>query len=251
MDRAGPQTSTDGDRGDRRTRAAGRVASTAGAVPALRRASGASGRMRAAVDHTLRRAARAGRAGVLRAARCCVTASVRRHDRRVDCLSRTRSRGKLSRMRDRTTSLSYRLGLAVLRGVPTDEAPPWLVYDARLDALVAPGHRFVELRAWAVTNGIAETAEPDQLDAPLLDPRTPRPYQRDAVERWRASGGRGTVVLPTGAGKTLVALLAIDELQASACIVAPTRALVAQWFTQLAHAFGVDRVGAYYGDEKE
>jgi superfamily II DNA or RNA helicase len=26
---------------------------------------------------------------------------------------------------------------------------------------------------------------------------------------------------------------------------------VAQWFTQLADAFGVDRVGAYYGDEKE
>ena len=26
-------------------------------------------------------------------------------------------------------SLSYRLGLGVLRGVPADEAPPWLVYD--------------------------------------------------------------------------------------------------------------------------
>ena len=67
----------------------------------------------------------------------------------------------------------------------------------------------------------------------------------------RASGARGTVVLPTGAGKTLVALLAIDELRSGACIVAPTRALVAQWFTQLADAFGTDRVGAYYGDEKE
>ena len=148
-------------------------------------------------------------------------------------------------------SLSYRLGLGVLRGVPADEAPPWLVYDARLDALIAPGHRFAELRSWAAAHGVAEGAPPDQLDAPLLDPRTPRPYQREAVDRWRASGARGTVVLPTGAGKTLVALLAIDELQAGACIVAPTRALVAQWFTQLADAFGVDRVGAYYGDEKE
>src|SRR5690606_27732481 len=36
-----------------------------------------------------------------------------------------------------------------------------------------------------------------------------------------------------------------------ACIVAPTRALVAQWFTQLADAFGAERVGAWYGDEKE
>jgi superfamily II DNA or RNA helicase len=51
--------------------------------------------------------------------------------------------------------------------------------------------------------------------------------------------------------QTLVALVAIDELKTGACIVAPTRALVAQWFTQLADAFGVERVGAYYGDEKE
>ena len=82
-------------------------------------------------------------------------------------------------------SLSYRLGLAVLRGVPDEEAPSWLVYDDRLGALVAPGHRFVELRAWADANGIPESAPPDELDAPLLDPRTPRPYQREAVDRWR------------------------------------------------------------------
>jgi superfamily II DNA or RNA helicase len=160
-------------------------------------------------------------------------------------------RGAIREMLDTPPSLSYRLGLAVLRGVDPDEAPPWLVVDERLGALVAPGHRFAELRAWAVANGVPESAPPDELDAPLLDPRTPRPYQREAVDRWRASGSRGSVVLPTGAGKTLVALLAIDELRAGACIVAPTRALVAQWFTQLADAFGVDRVGAYYGDEKE
>ena len=149
-------------------------------------------------------------------------------------------------------SLSYRLGLAVLRGVSTGEAPPWLVYDPRLDALIAPGHRFSELRAWAAEHGIAdEGSVAGELDAPLLDPREPRTYQREAVTRWRASGARGTVVLPTGAGKTLVALLAIDALRAGTCIVAPTRALVAQWFTQLADAFGVERVGAYYGDEKE
>ena len=151
-----------------------------------------------------------------------------------------------------TASLSYRLGLAVLRGVPATSGPEWLAYDPRLDALVAPGHRYAELRAWAADHGVAERGGgPDDLDAPLLDPRTPRPYQREAVDRWRASGARGTVVLPTGAGKTLVALLAIDELRSGACIVAPTRALVAQWFTQLADAFGTERVGAYYGYEME
>jgi superfamily II DNA or RNA helicase len=151
-----------------------------------------------------------------------------------------------------TPSIAYRLGLAVLRGVAIGDAPPWLTYDPRLDALVAPGHRLAELRVWAAAHDVPERGgAPDELDAPLLDPRDPRPYQREAVDRWRAAGRRGTVVLPTGAGKTLVALLAVDDVGAGACIVAPTRALVGQWFTQLADAFGAERVGAYYGDEKE
>lgn len=149
-------------------------------------------------------------------------------------------------------SLSYRLGLAVVTGVSATDAPDWLVYDHRLDALVGPGHRLVELRRWASECGVPEHGTAlDGLDAPLLDPRTPREYQREAMGRWRASGRRGSVVLPTGAGKTLVALMVIDQLRTGACIVAPTRALVAQWFTQLADAFGVERVGAWYGDEKE
>ena len=149
-------------------------------------------------------------------------------------------------------SFSYRMGLVVLRGVDAASAPSWMVHDPRLDALVAPGHRLPELREWAAGHDAEERdAAPSSLDAPLLDPRTPRPYQREAVDRWSSAGGRGTVVLPTGAGKTLVALLAIAELGTGACVVAPTRALVAQWFTQLADAFGAERVGAYYGDEKE
>ena len=148
--------------------------------------------------------------------------------------------------------LFYRYGLAVLRGVAPADAPAWLIHDPRLDALVAPGHRMSDLRAWAAEHDVAESAGfRDDLESPLLDPRTPRPYQREAVDRWRGAGARGSVVLPTGAGKTLVALMAIDEMRGGACIVAPTRALVAQWFTQLADAFGGEQVGAYYGDEKE
>jgi uncharacterized protein YjiS (DUF1127 family) len=48
-----------------------------------------------------------------------------------------------------------------------------------------------------------------------------------------------------------VAILAIHETGRGACVVAPTKALVHQWFGQLADAFGADRVGAFYGDEKD
>lgn len=158
----------------------------------------------------------------------------------------------------------YRDGLVVLRHVR--EAPPWMSYDERVSAYVAPGHRWSELREWAREREIGPPAEgsgeavsrtgargeigsPEAT--PLYDPRTPRPYQTDAVERWLGAGGRGTVVLPTGSGKTFVAILAIHRTGGRACVVAPTRALVGQWFAQLADAFGGERTGAWYGEEKE
>ncbi|MFP3948679.1 MAG: DEAD/DEAH box helicase [Longimicrobiales bacterium] len=168
----------------------------------------------------------------------------------------------------------YRHGLAVLRDAP--DAPAWMDYDARIEAYVAPGHRLPELWRWARERGIEEwvvregavygepgapgragTARdgegpgPESPEVPFFDPRRPRDYQREALARWRAAGHRGTVVLPTGSGKTFVALLAIHESGAGACVVAPTKALLGQWFNQLADSFGGERVGAFYGDEKD
>lgn len=180
----------------------------------------------------------------------------------------------------------YRHGLAVLRHVR--EAPEWMRYDERAGAYVAPGHRLPELRQWAEARGIEEAgvggagagvapeaagvpedaggagragpaaragAASSSEPLPFYDPRSPRSYQEDAVARWEAADGRGSVVLPTGSGKTFVAILAIHRTlgggEGRACVVAPTRALVQQWYAQLADAFGADRVGAYYADEKD
>ncbi|MBI4408581.1 MAG: DEAD/DEAH box helicase family protein, partial [Gemmatimonadetes bacterium] len=148
----------------------------------------------------------------------------------------------------------YRDGLAVLRCV-RERPPPWMCYDARLEAHVAPGYRLPELRAWAAAHGIGGDAGADPTGGepapPFFDPRQPREYQREALDRWLGANARGSVVLPTGAGKSFVAVLAIHETGLNACVVAPTRALVAQWFGQLADGFGAERVGAYYADEKE
>lgn len=174
-------------------------------------------------------------------------------------------------------SFYFRHGLAVLRG--TDPAPEWMVFDERADAWVAPGHRLPELREWASVRGVRERGPDDGYGAedaagaadaggetPFFDPRRPREYQSEALGRWRAAGGRGSVVLPTGAGKSFVAVLAIREAlegtaepsmtgatpgRRGACVVLPTRALLGQWFNQLADAFGGERVGAFYGEEKE
>lgn len=144
----------------------------------------------------------------------------------------------------------YRDGLAVLRAVR--DAPDWMTWDERIDAYVAPGHRLPELREWAVARGVPEVGPgPDALEAPLFDPRSPRDYQSEALARWLSAGRRGSVVLPTGSGKTFVAILSIDAVGGGACVCAPTKALVVQWFGQLADAFGAERVGTFYGDEKD
>ncbi len=151
--------------------------------------------------------------------------------------------------------VAYRSGLAVLVAPPRIEPPSWMVFDPRLEAFVAPGHRLPELRRWAREMGMPEEGagelDPDVLDPEFRDRRTPREYQREAVSRWEAAGRRGSVVLPTGSGKTLVALLAVRGQGEGTLVVAPTRALVAQWFIQLADAFGDRQVGVWYGDEKD
>ncbi|MGH7626398.1 MAG: DEAD/DEAH box helicase [Gemmatimonadaceae bacterium] len=146
----------------------------------------------------------------------------------------------------------YQQGLAVLRHVAEPDAPAWMRFDPRIDAYVASGHRLPELRDWALEHGVRERdADADPPAAPFFDTREPREYQRDALLRWMAGDCRGSVVLPTGAGKTLVALLAIRESPRGACVIVPTRALVTQWFDQLADAFGAARVGVFYSDEKD
>ena len=58
---------------------------------------------------------------------------------------------------------------------------------------------------------------------------TPRPYQSDALAAWLAADGRGVVVLPTGAGKTVLALMAIERLGLRTLVVVPTIELLYQW----------------------
>jgi superfamily II DNA or RNA helicase len=66
----------------------------------------------------------------------------------------------------------------------------------------------------------AASPGPDDLEGTFFDDRIPRPCQEEAVARSLGSG-RGTVVLPTGAGKSLVALLAIRRIGVGACVVVP------------------------------
>ena len=78
----------------------------------------------------------------------------------------------------------------------------------------------------------------------------PRPYQAEAVAAWRAARGRGVIVLPTGAGKTHVAVLGIDMWRRSTLVVAPTLDLVRQWYDLLHATFRVP-IGVVGGGEHD
>lgn len=81
-----------------------------------------------------------------------------------------------------------------------------------------------------------------RYEALALTPRIkhePFPYQGEALTAWARRRHRGVVVLPTGAGKTFVAALAITDRQRSALVVVPTLDLLNQWYDALSAAFGV------------
>lgn len=68
----------------------------------------------------------------------------------------------------------------------------------------------------------------------------PRPYQQEAIQAWRAAQRRGVVILPTGAGKSLVAQMAIAQAGRSALVVVPTIDLMNQWYDLLLSSFAAE-----------
>ena len=65
-------------------------------------------------------------------------------------------------------------------------------------------------------------------------------YQREGLQAWIEADCLGTVVLPTGAGKTLLALKAIEHVGRSTLVVVPTIDLLNQWYDLLTNAFDLE-----------
>lgn len=84
-----------------------------------------------------------------------------------------------------------------------------------------------------------------------------RDYQREAVDIFWASGGSkggsGVVVLPCGAGKTVVAIGTLAEAQAHTLIVCFGTNAVHQWINEILDKTTItpDMIGEYTGDLKE
>jgi superfamily II DNA or RNA helicase len=64
-----------------------------------------------------------------------------------------------------------------------------------------------------------------------------RPYQKEALAEWQRHGRRGVVILPTGAGKTFLAQMAIEITGRSTLVIVPTIDLMNQWYDLLLSSF--------------
>jgi superfamily II DNA or RNA helicase len=113
---------------------------------------------------------------------------------------------------------------------------PGLLWDDRVGLFRAPAFRYLDVLEAVTARGLPVR---DEVRAPNPEPTGPwralelRPYQQAAALSWELARRKGIVVLPTGSGKTRVALAAMAQTRSRALCLVPTRVLLEQWLREL------------------
>ena len=147
--------------------------------------------------------------------------------------------------------LAFDDGTLLLEDAP--DSVPYAEWDDRVDEYRARALHYRDLRKWArnsdgqaTLDQAAHTVESVEDTACAyrkleLTPTVtiePREYQQAALAAWNDHDRRGSVVLPTGSGKTFLAVQAIADAGVSTLVVVPTIDLMNQWHATLTNAFG-------------
>lgn len=151
-----------------------------------------------------------------------------------------------------TVSLRFAFGTLELRGLGPEAATlPGVLWDERTACYRAPALAYADLVRGLTRAKIDFTDEARSyptLTSGACIHREPRPYQTEALAAWQAQRSRGLVVLPTGAGKSQVACMAILAKRRGTLVVAPTLDLVRQWYDLLRTTFAIP-IGVIGGGE--
>src|SRR4028119_671617 len=155
----------------------------------------------------------------------------------------------------RTPTLSFDRGTLILH--PPPRGKTWVDYatwDDRIEKFRIPAIHYRPLVEALQAEGIEFNDQAKEFTPLELVPSfemEPYPHQSEALNSWKQAGRRGVVVLPTAAGKTYLALLAMQATPRSTLIVVPTIDLMHQWYAQLLATFPDAEVGLLGGGARD
>ncbi|MFN6562343.1 MAG: DEAD/DEAH box helicase [Nostoc sp. ChiSLP01] len=155
----------------------------------------------------------------------------------------------------RTPTLTFDRGTLILHPPPRGKA--WMDYatwDDRVEKFRIPAIRYrslVEALQAEDVNFIDEAKEFYPLDLVSSLEMEPYPHQSEALAAWKLAGRQGVVVLPTAAGKTYLAQMAMQSTPRTTLIVVPTLDLMHQWYAHLVAAFPDAEVGLLGGGSRD
>jgi superfamily II DNA or RNA helicase len=144
-------------------------------------------------------------------------------------------------------TLTYDKGTIVIRGLAHI---PFAILDPRTNVLRALALNYSNIIEYLKQSGIEYADHVLSEDTLMLSSSLSsssllslRDYQQRALDNWLRAGLRGCVVLPTGSGKTIVGIKAIEKSNAASLVVVPTLDLMDQWTINLSKYFPNVRIG--------
>lgn len=144
-------------------------------------------------------------------------------------------------------SLHYDRGTIVVKGLAHI---PYGAIDPRTNLLRVQALYYTNIINYLNESGINyDDNVLDLLPSPHLQAAnlSLREYQEEALKRWTKSGMRGSIVLPTGSGKTVIGIKAIEKLNSSAIVIVPTLDLMNQWTQVIEKYFVNAKIGKLGG----
>jgi superfamily II DNA or RNA helicase len=147
--------------------------------------------------------------------------------------------------------LNYDQGTLILH--PPPKGKRWLdfaTWDERVEKFRIPAISYrplVETLQEEGTEFLDRAKEFFPLELTASVEMQPYLHQQEALEAWKQARRQGVVVLPTAAGKTYLAQLAMVATPRTTLILVPTLDLMHQWYAQMEAAFPDIEVGLLGG----
>jgi superfamily II DNA or RNA helicase len=142
-------------------------------------------------------------------------------------------------------NLYYDKGSIIISGI---NQIPYTLIDPRTNQLRAQAFHYQDIITYLQNSGIQyENNVMDLVPIPNLKIEniqlSLRSYQKKAIENWINAGKKGCIILPTGSGKTIIAIKLIEIINSPTLIVVPTLDLMEQWTRFLSKYFQTIEIG--------